>query len=73
MLISNPSCAKKEISQLREVDTDMSGTIDRDELEQLRARPVRIGRGAKIMELVSTHPDMLKRIHYLSSLLDIAE
>jgi len=46
----------------------MSGTIDPDELAALRAKTVRLGIGDKLLEIMSTHPNMLKRIKYLSSL-----
>lgn len=40
----------------------MSGTIDFDELPELREKKIKIGAGAKMMELFTTHPNMLKRI-----------
>ena len=47
---------------------DMSGTIDYDELAALRQKQVRLGTGDKLMELFTTHPNMLKRIKHLSTL-----
>jgi heat shock protein HtpX len=46
----------------------MSGTIDYDELMALRQKKVRLGTADKLMELFTTHPNMLKRIKYLSTL-----
>ena len=46
----------------------MSGTIDYDELMELRQKEVRLGTGDKLMELFTTHPNMLKRIKHLASL-----
>jgi heat shock protein HtpX len=46
----------------------MSGTIDSDELMALRSKKVRISTKDKLMEIFSTHPNMLKRIKNLSSL-----
>ena len=46
----------------------MSGTIDYNELMDLRQKEVRLGTGAKMMELFTTHPNMLKRIKHLSTL-----
>jgi len=46
----------------------MSGTIDNDELMALRSKDVRIGTTDKLMEIFSTHPNMLKRIKHLSTL-----
>lgn len=67
--INDPSRALTEVRELRAVDTDMSGTIDANELEALRIKSVRLGTGEKLMELFSTHPNMLRRIKRLSSLL----
>lgn len=68
--VNDPSRALREVSELKEIDQDMSGTIDRDELTALRTKTVRLGTSAKIMEALSTHPNMLKRIKHLSSLVD---
>ena len=46
----------------------MSGTIDPDELLALRAKKVSIGTADKMMEMFSTHPNMVKRIKALSNL-----
>ena len=67
--VNDPSRALTEIRELKAVDTDMSGTIDASELEVLRAKAVHLGTGDKLMELFSTHPNMLKRIKRLSSLM----
>ena len=42
--------------------------IDYDELMELRQKEVRLGTGDKLMELFTTHPNMLKRIKHLSTL-----
>ncbi|MFA4984471.1 MAG: zinc metalloprotease HtpX [Candidatus Omnitrophota bacterium] len=65
--VNDPSRAVNEIRQLRELDLDKSGTIDAKELEVLSSKNVRLGLGDKLMELLSTHPNMLKRIKQLSS------
>jgi len=67
--VNDPSRALTEIRELKEVDTDMSGTIDVYELEALRIKKVRLSFGDKLMELFGTHPNMLKRIKHLSSLM----
>ena len=67
--VNDPSRALTELRELKEVDTDMSGTIDADELDALRTKRVRLGIGDRLMELFSTHPNMLKRIKHLSSLM----
>ncbi len=67
--INDPSRALTEVRELREVDTDMSGTIDANELEAIRIKSVHISTGEKLMELFGTHPNMLRRIKRLSSLM----
>jgi len=66
--LNDPSRAIREISDLKQVDTDMNGTIDQDELMVIRTKSVSISRGDKMMELMSTHPNMVKRIKHLSHL-----
>ena len=66
--VNDPSRAWYEINELKQVDRDMNGVIDYDELLELRAKKVRIGFGEKLMELFTTHPNMLKRIKQLSAL-----
>jgi len=46
----------------------MSGTIDVDELMELRQKTVKISSAEKMMEVFTTHPNMLKRIKHLASL-----
>jgi heat shock protein HtpX len=67
--INDPSRAIIEIKELRELDADMSGAIDADELAALRTKPIRLSTADKLMELLSTHPNMLRRIKHLSSLM----
>lgn len=65
---SDPSRAQHEISDLKQIDQDMSGTISYEELLALRSQPVRLRTGEKLMEVFSTHPNMVKRIRHLASL-----
>ena len=64
--INDPSQARKEVLELSQLDLDKSGTIDSSELELLRKSNIRLNLGDKMMELLSTHPNMLKRIKKLS-------
>lgn len=64
--VNDPSQALNELKELRQLDLDKSGTIDASELEELRSRKVRLGFGDRVLELLSTHPNMLKRIKQLS-------
>ncbi|MFC1931572.1 zinc metalloprotease HtpX [Chloroflexota bacterium] len=66
--VNDPSRAWHEIKELSQIDRDMSGTIDYDELMELRQKEVRLGTSHKLMELFTTHPNMLKRIKHLSTL-----
>ena len=67
--INDPSRAWNEVRELSQVDLDMSGTIDPDELAVLRSKTLRLSSQDKMMEILSTHPNMLKRIQHLSSLM----
>lgn len=64
--LNDPSRGLKELHELRELDLDRSGTIDANELLAIRTKAVRLSFGDKVMELMSTHPNMLKRIKRLS-------
>jgi len=66
--LNDPSRAASEISELREIDVDLSGTIDPEELQAVRERRLRLSASDRLMELLSTHPNMLKRIKQLSSI-----
>ena len=66
--LNDPSRAWREVKELSQVDRDMSGTIDYDELMELRQKEVRLGTSDKLMEIFTTHPNMLKRIKHLSTL-----
>jgi len=64
---SDPSQAQNEIRELKSLDRDRSGSIEPEELAALRNKNIKVGLGDKLMELYSTHPNMLKRIKQLSS------
>jgi heat shock protein HtpX len=64
--LNDPSRAMTEIRELRQLDLDKSGTIDASELELLRNKKMRLNLGDKLLEVLSTHPNMLKRIKRLS-------
>lgn len=65
--VNDPSRAFNEIKELRQLDLDKSGTIDMRELELLKNKRINLGIGDKLMEVFSTHPNMLKRIKQLST------
>jgi len=64
--INDPSRGRKEVLDLAQLDLDKSGTIDASELELLRNKNIRLNLGDKMLEILSTHPNMLKRIKKLS-------
>ena len=64
--VNDPSQARKELRELSQLDLDKNGTIDQRELELLRNENIRLGFGDKMLEILSTHPNMLKRIKRLS-------
>ncbi len=64
--VNDPSCALKEIRELEQLDLDKSGTLDVSELAQLRSKNIHLSFGDKLLEVLSTHPNMLKRIKRLS-------
>ena len=66
--VNDPSRALFEVRDLKDIDQDLSGTIDYGELLALRSKAVRIKSADKIMEMMSTHPNMVKRIKHLSTL-----
>ncbi len=63
---NDPSKAYQEIRELSQLDLDRSGTIDTAELMALRQRNIKMSFSDRMMELLSTHPNMLKRIQHLS-------
>jgi len=66
--LNDPSRALDEIRSLRDIDLDMSGTIDPEELRVLQTKRIKLSPADKLMEALSTHPNMLKRIKHLASL-----
>ncbi|MEI7998866.1 MAG: M48 family metalloprotease [Candidatus Omnitrophota bacterium] len=66
--LNDPSQAINEIRELKDLDVNKDGTIDSNELFRLRNKQVGLQTGEKLMEFLSTHPNMLKRIKRLSEL-----
>lgn len=67
--INDPSRAAREIRGVRQLDPDMSGAISASALTALKTAEVHLGIGDQLMELFSTHPNMLRRIKHLSLLM----
>lgn len=66
--VNDISDAPNEIENLKQIDLNLDGTISESELGELRYTPTRIGKGSKLMELISTHPNMVKRVKRLAEL-----
>lgn len=66
--LNDPTRAWYEVQKLSQVDRNGDGVIDNNDLMTLRQKNVRLGTGDRIMELFTTHPNMLKRIKHLSTL-----
>jgi len=66
--INDPSRAMNEIRDLKDIDLDMSGTIDQNEMMALSGKTVKLSAGDKLLEVLSTHPNVVKRIKHLASL-----
>jgi heat shock protein HtpX len=63
---NDPSRAISDLKDLKDMDIDRSGDISPIELAALANKNVKLGVGDKMLELLSTHPNMLKRIKRLS-------
>ncbi len=63
---SDPSRAMKELGDLKALDADLSGHIDREELEAVRGKKPRLSGADRLFEAMSTHPNMLKRVAALA-------
>ena len=66
--LSDVAHTTRDISDLRDIDQDLSGTIEPGELASLRLRNVRPSGTQRLLELFTTHPNMLKRIKRLAAL-----
>ena len=66
--VNDVSDAKNEIDDLRSMDLNKDGTISESELAQIKYTKTRIKTADKVMEIFSTHPNMVKRIKRLSEL-----
>ena len=60
--------AKHDVNDFQQIDFDGDGRISDDELRRLANSEVRISRKNGVMELLSTHPDYLKRVKRLAEL-----
>jgi heat shock protein HtpX len=66
--VNDVTDAKNEINDLQQLDVDLDGRISEEELSSLKYSDTKIGTGQSLMELLSTHPNMVKRVKRLSEL-----
>jgi heat shock protein HtpX len=64
--LNDVSRSRQEIGDIASLDLDRSGSIDPFELKALQQKTIKLSTSDKLMELLSTHPNMLKRIKQLS-------
>lgn len=64
--VNDPSQAMNEIRELKQLDTNRDGNIDLGELAALSGKTLRLSFTDRLMEALSTHPNMLRRIKKLS-------
>jgi len=60
--------AKHDVTDFSQIDFDGDGKISDEELRRLANSDVKISRKSGAMELLSTHPDSLKRVKRLAEL-----
>lgn len=66
--VNDVNNARNDITDFRQIDFDGDGKISDDELRRLVTSGVKISKKNGIMELLSTHPDSLKRVKRLGEL-----
>ena len=66
--LNDVSGAHDEIRQIAQLDLDKSGHIDEHELALMKNQHIYLRAVDKLMEAMSTHPNMLKRIKALSEM-----
>lgn len=66
--VNDISSAGNVVSDLKQLDLDMDGSISESELEELKYNRTKIGAGSRVMEILSTHPNMVKRVKRLSEM-----
>jgi heat shock protein HtpX len=60
--------AKNDVTDFRQIDFDGDGKISDEELRRLANSEVKISKKSGAMELLSTHPDSLKRVKRLAEM-----
>lgn len=66
--VNDVNNAKHDVTDFQQIDFDGDGRISDEELRRLANSEVKISKTNGIMELLSTHPDSLKRVKRLAQL-----
>lgn len=66
--INDPSKSWFEVKELSQIDRSQKGVISFDDLIALRQKTVKMSFGQTLIELFTTHPNMMKRIKALAML-----
>jgi len=66
--VNDVSDATNEIQELSQLDLDMDGSISQAELDSLKYDRVKLKTSSKVFELLSTHPNMVKRVKRLAEM-----
>lgn len=66
--INDVNNARNDINDFSQIDFNSDGSISDDELRRLKETPINVSTSNKLMEILSTHPDTLKRVKKLSEL-----
>jgi heat shock protein HtpX len=66
--VNDVNNARNDITDFQQIDFDGDGKISEEELKRLLNSDVKISRKNGIMELLSTHPDSLKRVKRLAEM-----
>ncbi|MDO5814075.1 MAG: M48 family metalloprotease [Methanobrevibacter sp.] len=66
--VNDVNNAKHDVTDFRQIDFDGDGKISDEELRRLANSEVKISSKNGLMELLSTHPDSLKRVKRLAEL-----
>ena len=66
--INDVNNARNDINDFRQNDFDGDGSISDEELKKLADSEIKVSTSNKLMEILSTHPDSLKRVKRLSKL-----
>jgi len=68
LLLNDTSQGWREVRQLKELDRDSDGAINQNDLLALRSKEIRLGPSESLLEVFTTHPNMLKRVKRLATL-----